>query len=386
VKVELITSLRGIESIAPEWDDLACRSPRDGFFRTYGWYRAWLEHIRPDAEPFVLAVRNSRGEIVGLAPLCRGVYRDLGFRLKAIFWGGREVVSGDFLDFLANDDSRPAAVAAMVEFLEENRSRFGLMVLGELLEGGDSSSVVETMGMRHRLPLRRQEERICPYIALPATFDEYLATLGSSTRYHIRRRMRDAERNGASVEICKEPGAVAERLDVLVRLHLARWQKQGLPGVLGRPGFLSFLRQICATPPAGSASRLYLLNHGGSTVAALLMFYCGRNAMYYQAGWDPDSRMTSLSPAVVLMAHSIRDAIQGGSCYYEFLRGDESYKSLWTKTCRKTATLVVGRSFMAKEYLRVARIKDLVKQSIRKRRKSSSGGAAIGEADSHAPV
>jgi hypothetical protein len=43
------------------------------------------------------------------------------------------------------------------------------------------------------------------------------------------------------------------------------------------------------------------------------------------------------------------------------MRGDETYKTRLTKSSRKTTTLLVARSFLAKEYLRVARLKDSVK-------------------------
>jgi CelD/BcsL family acetyltransferase involved in cellulose biosynthesis len=379
MNIELVTRREDFAGLAARWDELALCDPRDGFCRTSGWYWAWIEHIRPDAEPFIIVVRNDGGEIVGLAPLCRGVYRDMGFRLTGIFWAGREVVSGDFLDFLSVPEVRPQVIAGVLEFLEQNRSRWSLLIMGELVDGADSYAAIERMGKQHGLPLRRQEERICPYIALPATFDEYLGSLGSSTRYHIRRRMRDMEKKGGQVQRYDDPQEIASRLDIMIRLHLARWHKENLPGTMNRPGFPAFLRDICAHPPTGSQCRLYLLTHEGAPVAALMAFYFGQSALYYQAGWEPDSALAPLSPAVVLMAHSIRDAIQHGLRYYEFLRGDEAYKSRWTKTTRKTATLLLGQSFTAKQFLHTARMKDLLKRSFGPKMQPSPEGEAAGE-------
>ena len=64
------------------------------------------------------------------------------------------------------------------------------------------------------------------------------------------------------------------------------------------------------------------------------------------------------------MAYSIRDAIANGMRYYEFLRGDEAYKSRWTKTFRKTVTALMGGGLMARGYLETAHLKDLVKQRL----------------------
>lgn len=370
MKIAVLRDRRDVAALAPEWDALAQQDPRDGFFRTFPWYQAWMEHIRPDAEPFVVAARDDAGALIGLAPLCRLRYHDLGLRLKALAWAGREVVSGDFLDFVTAPGTRVQAVSAMLECLRAERGT-SLMVMGELIDGGDSYAALERMAERAGYHVRRQEERLCPYIALPDSFDGYLETLSSSTRYHIRRRTRDVEKKGAVLEVHSQPEEVVSRLEVLFRLHEARWRKDHQPGTFGRPGFQKFLRQVVPNLPAGSRCSLYQLVHEGAPVAALLMFYFGESALYYQAGWDPDSPLAGLSPGVVVMAHSIRAAIEERRRYYEFLRGDEAYKSRWTKTHRKTATLLLASNVLGREYLRIARMKDLVKNCLPGRREAA---------------
>lgn len=322
-----------------------------------------MEHIRHDAQPFVVLARDAGGTIVGLAPLCRQQFRDRGFRIDTIGWGGRDVVSADFLDISTEPGFGPAATKAILGYLWQHRSDWGLLQLGELMEGGPLEAAVEAMREEHGILFRRQEARICPYIPLPRAFDEYLATLSSSTRYHIRRRMRDVlEKQGARVEICSQRDDIVSGLEALVELHLKRWRREGLPGTLGRPGFAAFLRDICLTPPAGASTRLYTLRHQGNAAAALLAFHFRDSALYYQAGWDPDSVLAAHSPAVVLMAHSVRDSIEQGLRYYEFLRGDEAYKSRWTTTYRKTHTVLLARSFLARQYLHAGAVYDRVKR------------------------
>jgi CelD/BcsL family acetyltransferase involved in cellulose biosynthesis len=375
MRVEVVDRRDALQPLAARWDELARQDSRDGFFRTYIWYKAWLQHIRPDAEPFVLVARDSHGVVRGLAPLCRLPYKDLGFRLSAVAWAGREVVSGDFLDFLADNDVRAEVLETLLGFLASADCRWSLLVLGELVDGSDSYRALEKMAATQGLAVRRQEERICPFISLPATLDEYLAGLGSSTRYHIRRRMRDVEKKGATVETHTGREEVASRLDTLVRLHLARWRRDDLPGTFGRPGFVDFLKEVFLNPPAGSSCRLYELVHNGQPAASLLTFYFGESALYYQAGWDPDSSLAALSPGVVVMAHSIQDAMQHHLRYYEFLRGDEAYKSRWTKTYRTTATLLLARGGIARGYLHTAGFKDSIKHHLLHKAKPAPGSA-----------
>jgi CelD/BcsL family acetyltransferase involved in cellulose biosynthesis len=361
MNLEVLTSVSDLGSVAPRWDELAREEGHDGFFRTFSWYSAWLTHIRPDATPFVVVARDERGTIIGIAPLCRLVYRDAGFRLHGLAWGGREVVSGDFLGLVASAQHRRQVTDAVLRFVWEARSRWGVLVLGELLDESEPYEAIRGLGSRHALPVRRQEERICPYIALPASFEDFLDALGRSTRYHIRRRIRECEKAGATVVTYEQPDDIASRLDTLVRLHVARWNKANLPGTLVRKGFVPFLRSVLNEPPAGAGFRLYELSHEGATAASLLTFFYTDGALYYQAGWDPESPMAAHSPGVVLMAASVRGAIEHGLRRFEFLRGDEAYKSRWTKTYRQTSTLVVGRSWGARAYLQLMNVKDAVK-------------------------
>src|SRR5262249_49823449 len=154
-------------------------------------------------------------------------------------------------------------------------AKWGLLVAGELVKEGPSQAALEDHAMRHRIPLRRQENRTCPYITLPGTFDEYLNGLSSSTRYHIRRRTRDLEKKGARLDVYADPREILARLDTLFALHLARWRRDNQPGTFGRAGFAPFLREICAHPPEESGCRLFQIAHEEKPLAALLMFYFG---------------------------------------------------------------------------------------------------------------
>jgi CelD/BcsL family acetyltransferase involved in cellulose biosynthesis len=214
------------------------------------------------------------------------------------------------------------------------------------------------------LSFRQQEKRTCPFLALPESFDAYLAGLSDSMRYHIRRRTRDILiRQGGRLEIVTEPSKFDDELETLIRLHLVRWHSQGSRGTLGKPGFSSFLHSVCTSRSV--AARLYLLRHENQTVAALLSFHFGQSALYYQAGWDPGSAMMRFSPGVVVMAQSVQDAIQQGLKYYEFLRGEESYKLRWTKTYRETVTVLIARTPLARGYLSLLQFADLTKRFLR---------------------
>jgi CelD/BcsL family acetyltransferase involved in cellulose biosynthesis len=238
------------------------------------------------------------------------------------------------------------------------------LITGEVFADGDLSRCVQSFAERKGLPIRIQEERSCPYIELPATFEQYLAAgFKKQRRKEIKRQTRlILEDFGAQIEVYNQPGEISENLDVLIQLHTGRWESANQTGNMGRPGFVRFLYQVCEHPPAGAMPRLYVMKHQQQAVAALLVFYYGQSAMAYSIGRDPDCAVSHLSPGFVILVRSIQDAIQEGFRYYDFLRGDERFKLHLTKSARKTVTLVIGRSPSAGAYLQALQVKDFVKE------------------------
>jgi CelD/BcsL family acetyltransferase involved in cellulose biosynthesis len=253
-------------------------------------------------------------------------------------------------------------ISTILQFLSNARSRWDLLVVGEVFAGGDLHRAVQSFAAARHFSIRVQEERPCPYVELPATFDEYLATFSHKRRHELRRQMRVLlEKNGAQIAVLTDPQDVGANLDTLVSLHASRWRRANQSGNMDRPGFVGFLRTICAAPPTGSSVRLYVMTQQGNALAAQLVFTSGPSALLYSMGWNSESTLANLSPGFVLTACTIRDSIERGARYFDFLRGDEAYKSHFTKSATHTVTLLIGQSMLAKAYLRALDIKDSLK-------------------------
>jgi CelD/BcsL family acetyltransferase involved in cellulose biosynthesis len=78
----------------------------------------------------------------------------------------------------------------------------------------------------------------------------------------------------------------------------------------------------------------------GAPRAALYGFERGGRFSYYQSGSDPDWRRRSVGTVVVGAA--LEDAFARGSKEFDFLRGLERYKTLYTPCVRELVTLQVA--------------------------------------------
>jgi CelD/BcsL family acetyltransferase involved in cellulose biosynthesis len=131
-------------------------------------------------------------------------------------------------------------------------------------------------------------------------------------------------------------------LDELFRLHEARWQSRGEPGVLADPRVRAFHRDAARALHASGMLRLYRLRIG-THVAAVYYGFVWRNRAYaYIGGFDPE--LPRLSPGAQILHHVIGEAIAQGCTEFHFLRGGERYKYAWGAVDRWNSARTLRRA------------------------------------------
>ena len=84
-------------------------------------------------------------------------------------------------------------------------------------------------------------------------------------------------------------------------------------------------------------ARLFLLKAGGAAVTALYVFSVGQTFQFYQCGMHPGWVRYGLGQ--VLIGNAIEQTIAAGHATFDFLRGDESYKTQWADRSHENTTL-----------------------------------------------
>jgi len=185
---------------------------------------------------------------------------------------------------------------------------------------------------------------VCPYLALPGTFETYLTDrLSSNTRQKIRRFLRKVE-SSPDYELTTSTSATESRdLQILEDLWRAMW----LPLKGSKTEHLaSMYRKIVKRSLDDESVHMPILWHRGAPVGILASFidWDKSRLLFFVAGRDEG--FGELPVGLVLHAYNIRWAIEHGIRTYDFLRGDEPYKhSLGaTDTVRLKYPLIRTRS------------------------------------------
>jgi CelD/BcsL family acetyltransferase involved in cellulose biosynthesis len=187
------------------------------------------------------------------------------------------------------------------------------MVAGQMTEDGWITSV--TPG------------GVCPTIHLSGhTWDSYLATLGAAHRANVRRRLRAIDKGfDARFDLVTGDDARREAMRTLVAFHQARFGERG--SAFLTPELRAFHDEATRRAMERGWLRLYTLRLHGAIAAVMYGFAYNRRFYFFQHGFD--DRYKAQSIGLVLMAMTIRAAIDEGVDEFDMLWGTEAYKSLW---------------------------------------------------------
>jgi CelD/BcsL family acetyltransferase involved in cellulose biosynthesis len=183
-------------------------------------------------------------------------------------------------------------------------------------------------------------EDVSPGIELTDTWDDYVSGLNKKDRHELRRKLRRLERSCEinHVEYCT-PEDITANLDEFVRLH-----RMSTPD---KAEFMTdyreeFFRAVVINLAKVGVSHLYFLEVDGVRAATSICFVHGDSQLVYNSGYDPEHR--ALSVGLLNHAMTIKLAIENGVRYFDFLRGDESYKYHLGAHDRSLYNLVITRA------------------------------------------
>lgn len=318
-----IEPIESLEAARADWDRLAEASGNP--FLTWEWAAAWWDAYG-DGELRLFRCCRPDGEVAAVLPMYRA--RTGPLRVLRFVGHGPADVQGP----ICAPADVPAAAAALLRLLEEPAGRCDVLLaertpvphrMDELLGG----TVIDTDAN--------------PELRVTVTWEEFVASGSRNFRDQVRRRERKLFReHAASFRLSDDPERLDDDMTTLFRLHAERWDGESTTAFA--PARERLHRDFARRALERGWLRLWLLEIDGQAVAAWYGFRYGGAEWYYQSGRDPAWERSSVG--FVLMAHTIRSALEDGLRVYHLLRGDESYKSRFANADEGLQTVAVART------------------------------------------
>lgn len=311
MKVDVISTLDGLESIREEWENLWLSQSQPCPYQSWTWVRFWVGVMRLERRLFILAVRHESGKLLGVAPLQRAPLI-LPWFYVLTFIGQDTSIS---TDFLARADYERAVCEGVLQFVSGKWNIAGLVLkMAEPLHGAKSFLDEQLIGPYGFATISQYSQR--PILHLPTSYDEFLTSLSTKMRQEMRaaRKKLQAERD-ISFSVDDVEKDYKSRLNDLFDLNDLRWGQSG-----GRGTFEKLY------PHLHSAGMLKILTlHIDGRPAAGLSVLVSRDAIYAElAGFNYEISSRHLGKCFYGMV--IEWAISNGYKLFDFSSGSEDYK------------------------------------------------------------
>jgi CelD/BcsL family acetyltransferase involved in cellulose biosynthesis len=357
LRSEVVRDAAGLLRLRGAWSALCDIAEAGCLFLTPEWLVPWWEQFGGDRELSCIAVSEGQ-RLVGFAPLFSELVRVGGVRVRRVAFLGDGATGCDYLDLLAAPGRETEVRDAVLEALGElswdvcdldglwRESPTSHFLAQHFPNGRSISSSQAGLGGANLEVLRDARLRfVCPNIPLTGTYEEYVASLGR--RENLRRREKWLYRQpGVSIEVARTPDEAALAVERFLELHRARWSVEGGSDGLSDERHETFHRVAVRMLAERGWLRLYTLFAARRPVASVYGAVHNRKFLYYQSGYDPAWR--SKSVGLVLLARTVQDAFAEGVTEFDFLRGDEAYKTEWARAERWTIEMRLWRGTVGK--------------------------------------
>jgi len=331
---EIISTLNNLKAIKGDWETLLKASKISDPFVRPGWNIAWWESFQNKGILFFVTHREKK-KLSGIFPLYK---KDMGpFRI--LTFTGCPVT--DRMDFILKNSEREKATISFWKWLK-SQGAWDMMALENLCTRTNTPDLIRKACTLTGMKLIKTYEDACYFIDLKtcSNYNAYLtATFKRKHRNYFRRL------NKKSLSLSGAKWKIEQNLDnSLIQEMLVLDSQRSLRGKTDQCFFnnssnKNFLISLMTYKHFKKITRVLTFRTHRGLHAYLLFFICNNRLLAYQTAFDKNLR--ELSIGTQLFLESIRFAFENGFDEYDFLRGDEEFKTRFTKSFRKTKTLLI---------------------------------------------
>jgi len=333
--------------VQQDWLNLEASGHLPEVYQTFWWQDIWWRHYGDNSKKLLLLAAYRGNRFIGVAPffIQRIILKKVLPVLKVIrFIGSREF---DYAGFPVVPEYASEAIDIFFQYLGREYPGH-VSYFTDLPE--QSLRLIEA-GNNYFPYVKGEEDFVCHQINFPGKWEEYRRGLGASTKKNLSWYGNKLKRVG---------GLSLERLflysqsdaDEFFSMHYRRWKMNPDDPSLAK--LERYEKEVMQLLSQKGMLRLFFLNHDGKRISAMFMYDYHGKRYFHKGAYDPDykeSRAGSL-----ILYESIKDAFQCGLQSYDFLRGDEEYKKLYTKSfiqCYKV--IMAKKKFKAKLFELIAK-------------------------------
>ncbi|MCB1630185.1 MAG: GNAT family N-acetyltransferase [Sinobacteraceae bacterium] len=361
---------------APTWSAFheAAGAP---FFTSLAWIQSWVNML-PIGSPAWLFECMNADEVLALGLLVRsfdwlgGIVPIRRWWLHATGRSPFDDLTIEFNGLVSSPAARGIGERQLLDALDQNPMAWDQLMVPHAI---DPERWVDAA--RSRGYLVTQSFHPCYFVdfeQLRAASRQYASVLTKKTRYLIRRARKEieSEHGPIGVKVAESGSSTEAYFEAMLALHERHWQEKGLRGAFADPAVRAFHLSLQRNADGTAACRMYRVHAGKVDVGYLYLFVWKGVAYFYQSGFNYDEIGRSRSPGYVTIAAVLEVLERSDASRFEFLAGENLYKSRLATGSRLLCSLEIQRPTLRNKVLNFAR-------SIRRRLFATASEPRTGE-------
>jgi CelD/BcsL family acetyltransferase involved in cellulose biosynthesis len=333
--VKVITTIKGWNQLAGEWDSLLRETPDSTAFQSYALQRIWWRHLSANGWP-VLIIVYDRDHVRAIAPFWIRTVSYLGFKRRCLsFIGAHSEV--DRPSILRRGDDKEA-VAAVFKYLFEHGSLWDAVSLYEQPRDGLVISTVKEL-VNDQVLIGIAPGPPCAWIDVHGSWDAFLAARSRNLKKNLKRKLKKLEEVGevkfTTYDTWPE---LVDGFEVYRQVEGRSWKPTSKLGVAKSKKYWDYYSALLYEFGPRRKLHIRTLSVDGKPIAATFGLLDAGRFLSLHIAHDLD--YAQFSPGVLLTAYELEEAHRRPDySAYEFLGGFLDNKLSWTSTARETQQL-----------------------------------------------
>lgn len=365
--IRKVTGISEFESLREIWDELLEKSPDKNIYLTWEWLFTWWKHYGEDRRLNILLIQDN-SQIIGIVPLMRLKYKIgfLGFNLLENIGAP----TCDYGGIILAQKEREAMLALMNYFEGEIADCNTIIRLNQIPKDSEFFLLIKQSYPSSLSSMLISKREIClsPYLPLTTTWDEYFHSHSRKRRGNLKRALKQLEQKyDVKYERYNAVNQAEYGVDKFLKLKQKRLESKKLKGVWYDQRTRDFYTDVANAFARRGWLDLSLLTADGKPLSAVYGFRYGGRFYYTNTAFDPE--YSEYSPGNLHIMYLIKDMFGNGLREFDFLRGDEAYKLIWTKVARSNfEVMIIKKTFMAPMKVKlirtILRLDEIYKRSL----------------------
>jgi len=338
LRLKKIDNCNEFGGLHDSWNELLRTSSNNSVFLTWEWMWTWWNIYRGENSLYIIVAYSERDELVGIAPLMLKAIKAYGMQVQTLqFISSGEETTPDYLNFMIKRGHEEEFVKSLFGFLKDKKTEWDIINLKDMKKDTVMLDIMNALvkGKYHYSIINSGK---CVYVELPQTWETYLEMLSRKSRYNIWKKEREiSKKYKIEFSVIDNNEELESTMKKLSELHAKRMYVKGVSGESVKPIFWQFHEEIAKKYSDNGWLFIGVLKLNGVIVACQYAYQYNKILFHYQSGIDPG--FSKYSVGLLSNAYMIRESIKRGFKEYDFLRGNEVYKTHWAKNTRSTIEL-----------------------------------------------